>query len=287
MTAQDVEGSEDYALLSRYPGSTIVSYFSNNFTNYPIFLDLYLKKTPKEVEGQFYSINYEGPSGKSPYELHRNYEVALEEDGFTKIWNCKNCDTWGLFEALQVSGEPAEHYRGVAGMSGDGYYSAYEKNGLFIVVMSSSYYGDASHTVLEIIETEEMNIGNVVVNADLIKTTLDKDGRIALYGILFDTGKAVLKPESKTELDAIAEYLGKYVGENLYVVGHTDMIGTFSSNLELSEARAAAVRTYLIENHQIDEGRLTPYGVGPVAPVATNETDKGKQQNRRVELVRK
>ncbi|MEO1435709.1 MAG: OmpA family protein, partial [Bacteroidota bacterium] len=235
----------------------------------------------------FYSINYEGPQGKSPYELQRNYEIALEEEGFKKIWACKNCDTWRLFEALNVNGEPDEHYRGVAGMSSNGFYAAYEKNGLFIAIMSSTYYEASVHTVIEIIETEEMNTGNVVVNADLIKKKLDKDGRIALYGILFDTGKATLKPESKIELDAIAEYLGKYTGENLYVVGHTDMDGSFASNLELSEARAKAVRTYLINNHQIDASRLTPYGVGPVAPVATNETSTGKQKNRRVELVRK
>ena len=74
---------------------------------------------------------------------------------------------------------------------------------------------------------------------------------------------------------------------NLYVVGHTDMKGKFDYNMNLSKKRAEAVVNELINKYGISSSRLTPDGVGPLVPVATNETDGGRKQNRRVELVAK
>jgi len=70
----------------------------------------------------------------------------------------------------------------------------------------------------------------------------------------------------------------------VWVVGHTDNVGTVDSNVMLSSARAAAVVKALV-GAGIDARRLTPHGDGPFAPVATNVTDEGRAKNRRVELV--
>ena len=72
-----------------------------------------------------------------------------------------------------------------------------------------------------------------------------------------------------------------------FVVGHTDTSGSFEHNLDLSMRRAAAVVEVLVTAHGISEGRLTPRGVGPLAPVASNDTEAGRALNRRVELVRR
>lgn len=71
----------------------------------------------------------------------------------------------------------------------------------------------------------------------------------------------------------------------LFVVGHTDLVGGFDANMDLSRRRAEAVVKVLVSKNGVDRGRLDPHGVGPLAPAATNRTDEGRAQNRRVVLV--
>ena len=102
-----------------------------------------------------------------------------------------------------------------------------------------------------------------------------------------NTDKADVKPESTPTLQEIANLLKKDSKLNLYVVGHTDMTGGFDHNMDLSRRRSAAVVKELTTKFGINSSRLTSDGVGPLAPVATNETDDGRKLNRRVELVAK
>ncbi len=74
---------------------------------------------------------------------------------------------------------------------------------------------------------------------------------------------------------------------NLLVVGHTDKQGGFEHNKALSQQRAASVTAALTRDYSIDAGRLTPAGVGYLAPLATNDTEQGRAKNRRVELVKR
>lgn len=73
---------------------------------------------------------------------------------------------------------------------------------------------------------------------------------------------------------------------NLYVVGHTDNVGTLSSNMDLSKRRADAVVNVLVSKYGIDAKRLYAAGVGPLSPVVANKIEKGRAKNRRVELVK-
>ena len=114
---------------------------------------------------------------------------------------------------------------------------------------------------------------------------LAANGKVAIYDILFDTGLAVVKPESHDAIKAIADWLAANPTANLYVVGHTDNTGTLPANLKLSKDRAAAVVTYLTSKLGVPATRLTADGVGPLAPVSTNTTDAGRALNRRVEVV--
>ncbi|RPI09882.1 MAG: OmpA family protein, partial [Actinobacteria bacterium] len=109
---------------------------------------------------------------------------------------------------------------------------------------------------------------------------------VAVYGINFDTNKAAVKPESKAALDEIAKLLKSDAALKLKVVGHTDMVGSVEANMTLSQARAEAVVQALVGQYGIAAARLKGYGVGSLAPVATNDTDEGRAKNRRVELVK-
>jgi len=85
----------------------------------------------------------------------------------------------------------------------------------------------------------------------------------------------------------MASLLQKNASLSLRVVGHTDSTGDFAHNMALSEARAKSVVAALSTRFGIAASRLSAHGVGPLAPVASNETEEGRAKNRRVELVRK
>ena len=110
-------------------------------------------------------------------------------------------------------------------------------------------------------------------------------GIISTTAILFDLEKATLKSESKSELDRIGAVLIQVPELVVEIGGHTDATGTDKYNLKLSDARAKAVRDYLVANFpQITAGNLTAKGYGESAPVATNKTKEGRAANRRVEF---
>ena len=121
----------------------------------------------------------------------------------------------------------------------------------------------------------------------MIKERIQLEGKVALYGIYFDVGKTLIKPASQESLEQIAIFLKDNVEVNCWVVGHTDSDGLFENNIKLSMGRAKSVITYLQNNYSISPDRLFAEGVGPLAPVSTNDTEKGKNLNRRVELVKK
>jgi outer membrane protein OmpA-like peptidoglycan-associated protein len=142
-----------------------------------------------------------------------------------------------------------------------------------------------AYMAVDIIESKVMTQNMVVVSADEMSKAIIATGRVALYGILFDSNKADIKVESKAALDEIAKYLKTNTSMKLHVVGHTDNVGGLDANLALSKRRAEAVVTALTGQYGITASRLKANGVAYLAPVAVNTTEDGRAKNRRVELV--
>ena len=110
-----------------------------------------------------------------------------------------------------------------------------------------------------------------------IKITFDS-------GILFDVDSSVLQPESRSNIESLANILNRYPDTEIVVEGDTDSTGSEDYNLALSERRAQAVANYQI-SLGVDSERISIIGLGETNPVATNETVEGRQQNRRVEIA--
>lgn len=125
-----------------------------------------------------------------------------------------------------------------------------------------------------------------VAPADRIEKALEDEGRAVVYGIYFDFASDRIKEESEPVLKEIAEVMTKNPTWNLTVEGHTDSIGSTDANLDLSQRRAAAVRTALADRYKIAAARLAPAGFGESRPKDTNDTLEGRARNRRVELAR-
>ena len=300
--AQDLKGSKDHPAIKRYEGASIIDYESRNFETLLIptakltFDSKYRFPKALEPEGQISRIRYKAPAGRTSLEVFRNYEEALKAAGFQILYSCTKAacgdgDTFaqtlygvGALPLTLNQKNQAFLSAKLARASGTMY--------LRLFTIENESWASEARTAqgqviaqLDIVESKAMEGGMVTVDAEAMRKALQEAGRVALYGIHFDSGKAEVKPESRSTLDEIAKLLAADASMRLLVVGHTDTEGSMSGNRELSEQRAAAVVQELVTERGIAQSRLTPMGVGFAAPVATNRTTDGKTRNRRVELV--
>ena len=137
---------------------------------------------------------------------------------------------------------------------------------------------------MDIVETAAMK-QEVEVSAGEMAEALATAGHLAIYGIQFDTGKAVVQPSSGKVLDEIGTLLASDPTLTLRIEGHTDNVGAKATNLDLSKRRAEAVKAALV-SRGVAASRLTTNGLGDTRPVADNATESGRARNRRVELVK-
>lgn len=293
-SAADVKGSQDHPLVSRYEDARIVKYAREKFDEYTLLLGKAKARKPGEhqsVEGTVTAIRYEIDKERTTLEVFRNYEQALTDAGFETLFACKNKECGGRDFGLVVipyDGVMSDNYNDQRFLAakltrpeGTAFVSLY-------VVKAYNIGGpkkDNVYVQLDIIETTEMETGKVAVDAEAIGKGLDAEGHIAIYGIYFDSGSDKIKPASDEALGEIAKLLRSRPDLGLLVVGHTDNQGKLDYNMDLSKRRAASVVKALTKGHGIAAARLTPAGVGFLAPVASNRGDAGRPMNRRVELV--
>ena len=146
-------------------------------------------------------------------------------------------------------------------------------------------FNERTIVIVDVLELKAREQKMVTVSATEMQSAIEKTGRVALYGIYFDTGSSTMKSESKAALDEIAKLLQGEPSLKLHVVGHTDNQGGLDQNFALSKARAQAVSSALQQTYSIAAARLSANGVSSLAPVASNADEAGRAKNRRVELV--
>jgi len=255
LAEEDAEGCRDHALFNRMPGFYISECDVKEFDSFEFYTS---ESDVTAVEGHKTYLSYAIPEGKpspSGLQVLRNHDNAVRAAGGTRIYMDESYGTW----TLKRGGK--EIWVGVNAPDHGEWYT------------------------LTLVEKTGM-AQDIQVNAAAMADNLDRSGRVALYGIYFDTDKADLKAESEPTLQEIARLLQQQGALKLYVVGHTDGTGQLQHNLDLSRRRAQAVVDALVTRHGIAAGRLSAHGVGPLAPVSTNQTEDGRALNRRVELVR-
>lgn len=135
-------------------------------------------------------------------------------------------------------------------------------------------------------ELYERNATDIDAKVAAIEKAIAETGKFVTNNILFDTGKATIKPESQAEIDRIADYMKKNPSARFEVQGHTDNQGSDKVNDPLSQQRAEAV-VKALEGLGVDGFNLRAVGKGSHEPVADNSTDEGRAKNRRVEFIKK
>jgi OmpA-OmpF porin, OOP family len=299
---RDVKGAGDHPLVGRYDGSVATHYQVKAYEEIRLParpLERADKDRPAawtvELAGKLTSIRYEGPAGRSILEVMRNYEAALRAKGFEVKMFCRGEAECSPGRLITTFWEAARGGIGMPSTWDSTVYLLAERDeggqrttvgALGVETKASANRPLTPHVALTIVDAKKMETDKIrVIDAGELEKALDRDGRIAIYGIQFDFDKADIRPESAAQIDQLATLLKKSPRLEVLIVGHTDGQGAFDYNLSLSQRRAQAVVDTLVAAHGIDRKRLTPAGAGMAAPIATNRTDEGRARNRRVEIV--
>ncbi|TFW10125.1 OmpA family protein [Oxalobacteraceae bacterium OM1] len=251
----DVEGTEEHPQLVRFPNFFVDNSKRNDYNEVA-----FPAKNGEQVKaGKYWFVDYilkEGARQPSSVELIRNYENAFKKAGGGLVF--RESQDVAVYRMPLPNG--SERWTKI-NVDNDGY--RYQ---------------------LEIVETGGME-QKVEFSADQMADAIKKNGFVALNGILFDTGKASIKPESEPLLNEVVGLLKKDKALKLSIEGHTDNVGDKKANLDLSKKRAESVVAY-VTKAGIETKRLKADGKGDTAPVADNRTEDGRAKNRRVELVK-
>lgn len=300
----NAQGASDHEVVSRFAGSTLIAREDKNFDAATIPTDA--NGGTQRLEGRITRLFYLSPKGKSLLEVQRNYEQALSKAGAVMRDNCSaNCgarafstinsqptgvayakgdvEGWSAETILQMWQDKASThywYGTLPTASGTTRHIAVLSAKAGVMALAENYVT----TVIEIIEPQAMQTGQVTADANAISKGLQAEGKMALYGIYFDTGKATLKPESNAQLAEMLSVIKANPALKMFIVGHTDNQGSIATNLALSKARAEAVVASLVASGA-KAGQLSAAGVANYAPVASNANDAGRAKNRRVEMV--
>lgn len=310
---QEVSGARDFPLIKRYEGSRLVGYSVKPYDSAKLIVGKLNvgpdgQPSPEEwrlLEGRHTRLLYLAPRERSSLEVFRNYERDLAAKGFTVLFKCSGddeCQSAGAelnrvlypaTAALQNSDNskfafnvPIEpHYLAATLTTPEGpvavsLYVAMESGGAFPETK------DRVAVLLDVVEDKPMDQKMVTVDAAKMANEIKTTGRVALYGLYFDTDKAELKAESAPSLAEIGKLLNGQPALKVYIVGHTDNAGGFDYNMGLSQRRAKSVVDRLVQSYGISADRLKPVGAGMIAPVASNDDESGRSKNRRVEIIK-
>ena len=309
MPVKDTVKGQEPALVSRFQDSKMVGFGLKEFDEVNLVAGKRTEdKSGKGVnnllrlEGKYTRIAYNYPPQRSSLEVMRNYQAALEKAGLKPLFVCAREECGKGFGEYLLENRLGDKFisGGEANWSPFNYGRNDVRYQLYKGVLSNgAQVHVAVYTVdpvqkenggiyVEVVEAKAMETGKVAatLNAGEMAKGIAAEGKVAIYGVYFDTDKADVKPESKAALDEMAKLLQKDAALKVHVVGHTDNQGTTARNLELSQKRADAVVKALAAQYKIDAKRLSAKGIASYAPVASNDNDAGRGKNRRVELVK-
>lgn len=308
--ADDMSGSADHPLIPRVSGSEIFGYEHSGYDAASFVTSAEGGKLQlDQPEGDRTRILYLAKPGDSPLMVQKNYEVALNELGdVEEVFTCRDkaCpgqpfatvlwnkdivpETHKLKQPFYLLGfshvvtTPTYRYARVVRDSAQ-YHVGVFAAGISDNNANADVRG-LTAVLVEVLEVEDFEATLQFIDAAEMKSQIDDAGHVALYGIHFDSNKDTLRAESDTTIKEVVKVLQESGDLSIYVVGHTDGVGALAYNQDLSMRRAQTVVKALI-GRGIGGDRLTPLGVGPAAPIASNDSEEGRGLNRRVELVKR
>jgi outer membrane protein OmpA-like peptidoglycan-associated protein len=307
----------------RFPGASVVQYEFQPIDSRAILLAPYGENPngplpAKKVDGDHTVITYQLPGDTPLIAAEQYYQKEVQKAGGGVAYSCDNsgcgrygggtngvCSSFG--EHFNLAGYMAGHlvvqhflttpiechyfvgYVPAVGSDGDVYVAVFIYDQQRDVSTYDNQLVDRHRTVtvmVDVVEARNFAVKPELLDADSMQASINISGKVALYGIYFDSRKFVIKSASVPALQQIAKLMSNNPTLHVLIVGHTDSQGDYQANMTLSMNRALAVVHALENDYNVSPARLKAVGDGMTAPVATNDTDAGRALNRRVELVK-
>ena len=285
--------------LANYKGAEIHKSQSKTYDEYELYYgpmeyienvdtteeEGYMPRETIKLTGEATKYVYDHREKDSALEIARSVRKVLEKKGFKIEYYCEHdscgyVDGWRLYLSEEIGGVDKNQY----------YLVGKSKSKPNIEEYIVFYVNDLDvrpRSVVHVIKAD-LNTGlisePVISSTDLAKE-LNSQGRVEISGIYFDFDSSVLKKESAPALKEVAKMLNEKNDIKLFVVGHSDSVGSIGYNLKLSKQRASSVIKHLVSNEGINKLRLEAYGIGPLSPLKKNDQSASNAENRRVEVV--
>lgn len=294
------EPGQDLPFLGRYPGSVMDTYKMAQFDEVTIPLGPLGKNgltRSKTIQGKATYISYKVPQDRSPLEFISNYQQALQRAGFRILWQCANrsCRTQdGDISTTLWRGAPtrrdgnSEPFLFENGRMLTAEHRAANGVRTLVFINDNTEFGSSQIASVYAVQTVPMQSGMVTSDAGQLTSqnmanALVRQGRFAMH-LPFDFNKVNLGTDALPTVVELARLMQQYPALRVRLEGHTDRVGTDAYNQKLSLGRAQAVKAALLAQG-ITGQRIEVAAFGATRPVASNDTDEGRAQNRRVEVV--
>ena len=279
------EKEQGHRLVTSYEGSKLLRKTVQEFDEYQAFMGIDTignKPMGLKLSGKVTKLYFSHPKKRSILEVFKNYQIALEQNGATLLYQCdqKNYEC-----AKNYAGPTLQKFSGINSISnllGRYLLARIEKSNqtAYVAVAVGEQFSD-----VHVIEITDMEKGKVTLDANALGNGIDANGYVIVNGLYFDTDKASVQPDSSAAILQVAELLKARPELSIYIVGHTDMAGDFEHNMQLSQDRANSIMQILANEHKIDQTRMEAKGLGPLSPQASNQSAEGRSLNRRVVIV--
>jgi OmpA-OmpF porin, OOP family len=300
-----INNIKDYPNLPVYKGACLIGGRNGEFAKFTLATGPIIKgaapATVENLEGTLDRRLYLAPEGTSATDLFENYSQGLEAAGYSILFTCagSECGSKNALLGKKIIYSTDRRLKNIRGLSdmafgsfGDEHYlAARSKDGatsvaVYVAFNVQSPLPDLNGRALvhlDILTTSSLE--GKMIDAEAMAKGISAEGHVAVDNVYFEFGTAKLTPEAEPALAEMTKLLTDNPALKVYIVGHTDNVGSQDTNLPLSRARAEAVVAALLRSKRISTDRAVAAGVGALSPVASNKTDVGRKSNRRVELV--
>lgn len=299
----DKNGCKDFTGISRYKGAVIQECKTVNYGTFYLGTDEPVRKDFLghgqffgkyiDVKGKIFHTQYLIPKETGVLKVYENYKNALTVAGYNILYTEHNKNSCFYREDYYGGNDPISTFpKDAYGVDCDKDYYYMVAKGVkdsldvyvnLYICPGGNYGQDFTIVNQSVIEVVPLELG--LVSADNIAQNIDLTGHSIFYDIHFATGSSTIEAKSNNQIKQIAVYLNAHKVKKFFIVGHTDNVGDFTSNMTLSQERAKSVMNELISKYGVDANQLKAYGVANLSPVTSNTSDKGKARNRRVEIV--